>query len=68
MPGLPWDNNSWDVAVQIVAARSRSNAAAFMTGSSRPETPLPLRVAADSTQLLMQAVVVPGERTEGLAR
>jgi restriction system protein len=64
MPGLPWDNSSWDVAANIVAARSRQNAADFMAGTSRTDTPLPLRVAAQNTQLLMQAVVVPGERTE----
>jgi restriction system protein len=34
-----------------------------MTGESRPETPLPLRVAAERAQLLLKAVVVPGERT-----
>jgi restriction system protein len=59
---LPWGNNSWDVAAQI-AAQSRRAAAAFMTGESRPETPLTLRVAAAKAQLLLQAVVVPGERT-----
>jgi hypothetical protein len=57
---LPWDNNSWEVAAKIAATRG----AAFITGESRPETPLPLRDAADKAQLLLQAVVVPGERTD----
>jgi len=63
MNTLPWDNNSWEVAAEI-AARSRYNAAAFMDGSSRPETPLPLRVASAAAQLLLQAVIVPGARTD----
>jgi hypothetical protein len=65
---LPWDNNSWDVAAQVArqwhrdaAARAQGAAAAFMAGAIRTETPLPLR--ADKTELLLQSVVVPGERT-----
>jgi restriction system protein len=57
---LPWSNNSWEVAAQIAAQYHRTRAT-FMTGESRPETPLPLRQAAKA-QLLLQAVVVPGER------
>ncbi len=60
---LPWDNNSWEVAAQIVVQHHRARTA-FMTGESRPETPLPLRQAAEKAQLLLQAVVVPGERTD----
>jgi restriction system protein len=35
-----------------------------MDGSSRPETPLPLRAAVSNAQLLLQAVIVPGARTD----
>jgi restriction system protein len=62
MNTLPWDNNSWEVAAQT-AARSRSNPAAIMAGTDRTEPPLPLRVAANNTQLLLQAVIVRGART-----
>jgi restriction system protein len=58
---LPWDNNSWDEAQ--IAVRARRNAAAFMAGESRPETPLALRVAAERA-LLLQTLVIRGERTE----
>jgi restriction system protein len=61
MNRLPWDNNSWEVAAQI-AARSHYNAAAIMAGMNGIAPPLPLRVAA-SAQLLLQAVIVPGART-----
>jgi len=64
MHDLPWNNSSWEVAANIVAARSRGNAADFMTGESRPDTPLVLRVATEKAQLLLQAVVVPGARTD----
>lgn len=60
MSGLPWDNNSWEVAAQI-AVRSRQNVAAWNTGFNSAETPLPLRAEA-AAQLLLQAVIVPGER------
>jgi restriction system protein len=60
---LPWDNNSWEVAAKV-AAQYYHTRAVFMTGESRPETPLPLRDAAEKAQLLLQAVVVPGERTD----
>ena len=70
---LPWDNNSWHVAAQIVERSRRMGA--FMAGESRPETPLALQVAAQ-TQLLLQVVIsgrrshvdgsliFPGERTD----
>jgi len=57
---LPWSNNSWEVAAQMAAQYHRARAT-FMTGESRPETPLPLRQAAKA-QLLLQAVVEPGQR------
>lgn len=61
MNTLPWDNNSWAVAAQI-AVRSRLNAAAIMAGTNRAEPPLPLRVEGIA-QLLLQAAIVPGART-----
>ena len=63
MNDLPWDNNSWEVAAEL-GVRSRRANAAYMDGSSRPETPLPLRAAASNAQLLLQAVIVPGARTD----
>jgi hypothetical protein len=62
MNTLPWGNSSWEVAAQI-AARSRLNAAAWHAGMNTAETPLPLRAAAGIAQLLLQAVIVPGART-----
>jgi restriction system protein len=61
MNGLPWNNNSWEVAAQIVARWSR-NVAGWNAGLKTAETPLPLRTA-DPPQVLMQAVIVPGART-----
>jgi restriction system protein len=61
MSGLPWSNNSWEVAAQI-AVRSRRNVAALSASFNTAETPLPLRAEA-AAQLLLQAVVVPGRRT-----
>src|SRR5262249_9674255 len=65
MNGLPWDNNSWEVAAQIAARWSRNVAGwhtASMASTNTAETPLPLRDAA-RTQLLVQAVIVPGAPT-----
>src|SRR5262249_3709414 len=67
---LPWDNNSWDVAAQI-ALRNRQQmaaAAAVMMASGGAtviqDTPLPLRdAAARIPQLLMQSIIVPGDKT-----
>jgi restriction system protein len=56
MNTLPWNTSSWEEAAQI-AARSRLTGVAAMTAAG---TPLPLRTTA---QLLVQAVIVPGERT-----
>jgi restriction system protein len=58
---LPWNNNTWEVAAQI-AARLRVNVAALNMGTNTAETSLPLRTEAVS-QLLLQAVIVPGART-----
>lgn len=55
---LPWDNNSWEVAARIAADRARRNAA-WMTGESRPETPLPLQVSEARPQILLRSVIVP---------
>jgi hypothetical protein len=66
---LPWDNNSWEVAARIAADRTRRNAT-WMTGESRPDTPLPLRISETRPQILLLAVIVPetlvlrGERTQ----
>jgi hypothetical protein len=61
MNGLPWGNNSWDIAAQI-ATRSRQNVAAWNLGMNAAETPLPLRIEGVA-QLLLQAVIIPGART-----
>jgi restriction system protein len=65
---LPWDNNSWEVAAQIAvrhhrelaAQQHRAAVAALMYG----QTTLPLRQAAEKAQLLLQAVIRAGERTD----
>jgi restriction system protein len=68
---VAWDNNSWEVAAQMAAARhSRLLCAAALAGAgtltveiSPPDIPdAPPDVAARA-QLLLQTVVVPGERT-----
>jgi restriction system protein len=61
MNGLPWNDNSWEVAAQIAARRSRQ-VAAWQAAASMAWTPLPLRDA-ERAQLLVQAVIVPGART-----
>ena len=71
---LPWDNNSWGVAARIVAERNRHKMAAILSGegalSAAADIPLrdvaeiPLRGVTDKAQLLVQAVIVPGERTD----
>jgi restriction system protein len=55
----PWNTSSWEAAAQI-AARSRLTGVAAITAAG---TPLPLRDAAATAQLLVQAVIVPGGRT-----
>jgi restriction system protein len=62
---LPWGNNSWEVAAEI-AARHRYPTAAVLaaSGAMTADTPLPLRVSANNTQLLLQTVIVLGAKTE----
>jgi restriction system protein len=73
---LPWDNNSWEMAAQIVAERSRRNDAAVLTATSglsatahifpphfRDVDGIPLPSVTDKAQLLVQAVIVLGDRT-----
>src|SRR5262249_12883001 len=67
MNDLPWNNNSWEVAAQIAARWSRNvagwnAAAASMASMNTAEPPLPLRTTGPP-QVLMQAVIVPGART-----
>jgi len=62
--GLPWDNNSWEVAAQIAARQHRYPAAAVMAGSGAmtADTPLVLRASSEPlTQLLLQTVVAPDQ-------
>jgi restriction system protein len=68
---LPWDNNTWETAARIaqsqhgnLAANMTAAAAFYGGGTMRIDPPLPLRDAAEKAQLLLQAVVVPGERTD----
>jgi restriction system protein len=67
MNDLPWNNNSWEVAAQIAARWHRNvagwKAAASMASMNTADTPLPLRTTAERPQVLMQAVIVPGART-----
>ena len=66
--GLPWDNNSWQVAAQI-AARRRQNFTAVVDSTpgwlgpiGTPEGPLTLR-AQSLGQLLLQTTIVPVSRS-----
>jgi len=62
MSGLPWDNNSWEIAAQIaVRARQMSPALIASAGINATASVTP---PAGLPQLLMQTVVVRGERTE----
>jgi restriction system protein len=63
--GLPWDNNSWEVAAEI-ARRHRHPAAAVMVPSGAltitTDTPLVLRASSEPlTQLLLRTVVAPDQ-------
>jgi restriction system protein len=58
MAGLPWDNNSWEVAAHIVA-RNRHFSGGFTTVI---DTPLPLRTST-IPQLMMKTIIVPGDKT-----
>jgi restriction system protein len=62
--GLPWNNNSWEVAAQISARWHRYPAAAVMmaSGAMTADTPLVLRASSEPfTQLLLQTVVAPDQ-------
>ena len=66
---LPWDNNSWDVAAQIAVRHHRELAAqqhraAAVAALMYGQSPLSLRQAAEKAQLLLQAVIRAGERTD----
>jgi hypothetical protein len=62
MNTLFWNMSSWETAAQI-AARARQNWAPWLSSGITTEIPLPLRAAADTAQLLLQTVIVPGART-----
>jgi restriction system protein len=60
MGGLPWDNNSWEVAAQIVARKRHS---AGVGGSTTvTDTPLALRTST-IPQLLIQTITIAGGKT-----
>jgi len=66
---LPWDNNTWDVAAQIAVRHHREIAqqhhrAAALTAFGQGQTPFPLQQAAEKAQLLLQAVIRSGDRTD----
>jgi restriction system protein len=64
MSGLPWDNNSWEVAAQIAARRpSAAVAAALGATVGITDTPLVLRESEAPPQLQIKTVIVPGEKT-----
>jgi restriction system protein len=61
LSGLPWDTNSWDVAAQIAARRPSAAALGPMTEVT--DTPLPLRASSPPPQLMMTAIIIPGDKT-----
>jgi restriction system protein len=60
MSGLPWDNNSWEVAAQIAARRP---SAAALGATTVTDTPLPLRTSGPPPQLQIKTIIVPGQKT-----
>jgi restriction system protein len=62
MSGLPWDNNSWEVAAQI-AARRPSAAMAAVLGSITGTTDTPLTLRTSPPQLQITTIIVPGQKT-----
>jgi hypothetical protein len=60
MSGLPWDNNSWEVAAQIAARRP---SAAALGATTVTDTPLPLRTSSPPPQLQIKTIIVPGQKT-----
>jgi restriction system protein len=66
MDGLPWDNNSWEIAAQIAVRRQQMSAAvASATGANMgtTDTPLVLRESAALPQLLIKTITIAGEKT-----
>jgi restriction system protein len=64
MSGLPWDNNSWEVAAQIAARRpSAAMAAVLGMSTGTTDTPLPLRASNPPPQLQIKTIIVPGDKT-----
>jgi restriction system protein len=64
MSGLPWDNNSWDVAAQIAADRHRRlSAAALATTTGSIGTPPPLLTMSNIPQLMLKTIIIPGDKT-----
>jgi restriction system protein len=66
MDGLPWDNNSWEIAAEIAVRRHQISAAvAAATGANMgtTDTPLALRESVALPQLLIKTVVIAGEKT-----
>jgi restriction system protein len=66
MDGLPWDNNSWEVAAQIAVRQRRMSAAVAAATASNmgtTDTPLVLRESVALAQLLIQTVTIAGEKT-----
>jgi restriction system protein len=76
MSGLPWDNNSWEVAAQIAARRPWTPALGTITVT---DTPHPLRTSSPPSnrkprspwtgarspppQLQIKTIIVPGKKT-----
>ena len=60
MSGLPWDNNSWEVAAQIAARRPWTPALGTITVT---DTPHPLRTSSPPPQLQIKTIIVPGKKT-----
>src|SRR5215471_10094884 len=58
--GLPWDDNSWEVAATIAARHHLLSAAMVASAAGFTATPLPLR-SEPLTQLLLQTVVAPDQ-------
>jgi restriction system protein len=64
LSGLPWDNNSWDVAAEIAARRpSAAVAAALGMTTGTTDTPLTLRASSPPPQLQIMTIIVPGQKT-----
>jgi restriction system protein len=54
--GLPWDNNSWEVAAEIAAHRHRVSAAVLAATTGVTETPLP---AIPTAALSISSLIIP---------